>query len=192
MKTIAASFFCLLVLFGQFPLMPQGHDSPIDHVDRGIRIWVEGENIWVAYQIQVSERMALMQLHAMDINGDGAVSDEERDVFFERFYAMLKPQIELELNGQKIELKPALKVQFLPQFHQIFTFSGAIGKLTEKKMNGQFMDSYSRNYPGDYRWDGPKVDTGLGPQVKVTEDPKTADLQGRHSMLVIKFEIVSP
>ena len=192
MKCITATLLCLLLLLVRFPLAPEGHDSPIDHVDRGVRIWVDGENICVAYQVQLSERAALMELHVMDANGDGSVSDSERDAFLEKFYALLGPQLELELGGKKIELKPSQKTQLLPQFRQVFTFSGPIGKLSEKKVSGKFSDSFSRNYPGDYRWNGPKVDTSSGPRVLVSEDPKTVDAAGKHAMLVIRFDVVSP
>src|SRR6187551_2998837 len=74
---------CALVLSA--PLKPLAHESPVDHVDRGIFIWIAGETIHVRYQLQLSERAAMMQLTKMDGDGDGVISGRERDTYFESF-----------------------------------------------------------------------------------------------------------
>lgn len=182
--------FCAAVLTAFTPAL--AHESPVDHVDRAIRISVANGTLTVRYQLQLSERAALMQFQRMDTNVDGAVSIDERTTFLDTFQRELTPQLQVELDGKALALKIDGAVKLLPQCRQVFTFSAPIGELKTGRYKGQLLDSYSRNFPGAYRWDGPKTPGSKGPQVLVAEAPKMHDADGHPSVLQIKFDVVIP
>ena len=174
------------------PLRPLAHESPVDHVDRAIRIWIEGDSLFLRYQLQLSERAAMMQLKTMDADADGAVSENERDVFFSAFAERLAKDLHVQLGERTAELKPTGRVELLPQFRQVFVFSAPTGALTPGSLGGKLSDEFSRNYPGVYRWDGMKENSKSGPRVVVREAPKSQEAVGHPAVLVLKFEVVVP
>ncbi|HYG77830.1 MAG TPA: hypothetical protein VEK08_22680 [Planctomycetota bacterium] len=191
MKTFVI-FFAALALLIYVPARPLAHESPIDHVDRDIRIWVAGESIYVSYQLQLSERAAMMQLHKMDVDASGTVSDTERRTYFADFAAQLVRQLQLKVGTQPVSLKPDSPVKLLPQFRQKFIFSGPVGRLPKGKTPGRIDDLYSRSYPGNYRFVPARADQRQDTKVIVTEAPKPVDASGHAGTLQIKFEIDVP
>jgi hypothetical protein len=185
---IALSLALALVL--AVPVRPLAHESPVDHVDRAIRIWIDGDSIFLRYQLQLSERAAMMQLKDMDADGDGAVSDRERDAFFSAAAAKLAPQLRIDLAERAVELKPSGRVELLPQFRQVYLFSAPVGALKSGTHAGKLSDAYSRNYPGVYRWDSAKERASSGPRVLAVEAPKSQESAGHPAVLVLKFNIV--
>lgn len=183
-----------LVFVMMTPLKPLAHESPVDHVDRGIKIWITGGIIHLSYQLQLSERAAMMQLNKMDSDADGIISDRERDAFFAPFSESLAKQLHLQVGEKQVEMKPDGAAKLLPQFRQVYRFSGTLGALEKGKHFGKLIDDYSRSYPGAYRWDGPKngmSETGE-PIVTVTEAPKAVEAAGHPGVLVLKFEVAVP
>lgn len=181
---------CAAVLTAFTPAL--AHESPVDHVDRAIRISVANGMLNVRYQVQLSERAALMQFQRMDTDADGAVTIEERTAFLDAFQRELGQQLTVELGGKALVLKVEGAAKLLPQCRQVFTFSAPIGELKSGQHKGRLLDSYSRNFPGAYRWDGPKTPGTEGPQVLVAEAPKMHDTDGHPSVLQIKFDVVMP
>jgi hypothetical protein len=191
MKHLLYTILAAVVLVASAPLKPLAHESPVDHVDRGIRIWVKGENIYLRYQLQLSERAAMMQLTQIDRNGDAVIADSERDEYFASFADALSKQLHLKLGNRVMELKRDGKIELLPEFRQVFTFSARCGPLESGRLPGVFSDEYSRSYPGAYRWDAPQIDLNAGPRVVVKDAPKAITVE--HSgFLQINFEIVVP
>ena len=80
------------------------HDSPIDHVDRVVQIYVAGGRLHVHYRFRCEERQVLLQLHQMDKNGDGKISDEERDAYFSGVAQQLLKQLHVEFDGEPLPL----------------------------------------------------------------------------------------
>jgi hypothetical protein len=190
LKRLLALTICLSLILA-LPLEPTAHDSPVDHVDRAIRIYVENGKLYVRYQVQLSERSATMQLGQIDTNGDGSVADAERAAFFTQQQKALCPQLSVSLNEKALALKPEGSVELLPQFRQVFTFSAEI-EVKSGKASGEFVDRYSRTYPGAYRWDEPKRPKAGAPKVIVSEAPKVHRTDGHPSQLQIKFEVLLP
>jgi len=193
-KRIRAIFAVMLGVAMVFaaPLRPLAHESPVDHVDRAIRIWIDGNTLFLRYQLQLSERAAMMQLKTMDADGDGAVSDSERVVFFGAFAERLAKDLHVQLGERPLELKPAGRVELLPQCRQVFLFSSPTGALARGTVAGKLSDEFSRNYPGVYRWDGAKEKAKSEPRVVVSEAPKSQEAAGHPAVLVLKFEVVVP
>lgn len=182
--------FCAAILTAFTPAL--AHESPVDHVDRAIRISVANGTLTVRYQVQLSERAALMQFQRMDTNVDGTVSSEERSAFFDVFQRELCQQLQVEVAGKALALKPDGAAKLFPQCRQVFNFSAPVADLKTGRHAGRLLDSFSRNFPGAYRWDGPKTPGTEGPQVLVAEAPKMHDTDGHPSVLQIKFDVVMP
>jgi hypothetical protein len=185
-------FGCVLALLAAMvsPFTAIAHDSPVDHVDRALRIYVQDGKLFVRYQVQLTERSALMQLGTMDTNRDGKVSDAERDGYFTKLSAELAAQLKLTLGEKNVALKPSGAVAFLPQFRQSFTFVADV-TLPAGKTAGELVDHYSRNFPGAYRWDEPKGAVEKGPRVIVSEAPRVHGTEGHPSVLVVKFDVTN-
>jgi hypothetical protein len=191
MKHLLVTILTAIALVASTPLKPLAHESPVDHVDRGIRIWIKDETLFVRYQLQLSERAAMMQLTQMDRNSDGMISDSERDEYFSSFADKLAKQLHVKIGGPELDLKREGKVELLPDFRQVFSFAARCGALATGKHSGVFSDEYSRSYPGAYRWDAPQVDSGKGPRVVVKEAPKAIAVE-HTGFLLINFEVVVP
>jgi hypothetical protein len=195
MSRVSRSCFTLIIALAIVllaPVRPLAHESPVDHVDRTIHIWIEGDSIFLRYQLQLSERAAMMQLKDMDADTNGAVSDSERDAFFAAFSSQLAPKLQLQIGERSLDMKPFGHVELLPQFRQVFVFSAPIGSLKAGSHAGKLSDEYSRNYPGVYRWGGAKERARSGPRVLVKEAPKAQESSGHPAVLVLKFDIVVP
>lgn len=191
MKHFLQTILVAIALVASTPLKPLAHESPVDHVDRGIRIWIEGETIYLRYQLQLSERAAMMQLTQIDRNGDAIISDSERDEYFTSFADTLSKQLHLKIDSRKLELKRDGKIELLPDFRQVFTLSAQCAELKIGKHSGVLSDEYSRSYPGAYRWDAPQINSGAGSRVIVKDAPKAIAIE--HSgFLLINFDVVAP
>ena len=171
---------------------PLAHESPIDHVDRQIRLWVEGDRLFIRYQLQLSQRAAMMQLQKMDVDKDGTVSPQERDAQLNAYAVKLSRQLELYVADKAVEVSSAGPVKVLPHCRQVYVFSGQIGTLTSGTLRGKLVDNYSRHYPGSYRGENPKHDSGARAAVKVllTDIPQLNS--GHAGALVLNFDLIAP
>jgi hypothetical protein len=97
---------------------PTAHESPVDHVERALRLSIADGKLIVSYRLQVTERAALLQLHRMDTDHDGRISEQERDAFFTPFSAHLAAQLKLGIDGRTFEMKPAAPVKLDAEFGQ--------------------------------------------------------------------------
>jgi hypothetical protein len=182
----------VLAITAAMALKPLAHESPIDHVDRDIRIWISEGSIFLRYQMQLSERAAMMQLQHMDTDGNGSISNVERDGYFAQFSGALCKQLHLFLDEKELALKPDKNVRLSPQCRQAFTFNVPIGELSPGKHLGRLVDDYSRNYPGNYRWDPLKPHFNKNHNVTVREAPAESKNGGHAGALIIHYEIVVP
>ena len=59
------------------PTPGRGHESPIDHVERELRLVAEDGQVVLTYRLLPTERAALMELKAMDADGNGTIDFPE-------------------------------------------------------------------------------------------------------------------
>ena len=77
------SILYLLALSGFLvSLNSVAHESPIDHVDRLVKVWLADDGLHLSYRMRISERQALLQLRAVDTDRDGKISSTESGTFF--------------------------------------------------------------------------------------------------------------
>jgi len=170
------------------------HESPIDHVDREYRLAVKADALVVSYRIGLTERAALMQLHAIDTNADGRIDDAEADTFFKAQATTLAGLLKLQLDGQPLVFTPTAPVQRDARFGQTYTFSAPLGKLTPGRHLGVLADGHSRMYPGAFRWLRPGEGGPKDIRVEAVVVPQDAGVTQREHppWIELKFAIVVP
>ncbi|MGB8356019.1 MAG: hypothetical protein WCD79_19125 [Chthoniobacteraceae bacterium] len=168
------------------------HESPIDHVERELRFWVEGGRLHLSYRVQQSERAILMQLHKMDTDGDGMISEAERGAYFTAQAQKIAGLLKLDLDGRPLAFSPAGTVQLDARLGETFEFTTPLPVLNAGRHPGHMLDGYSWLYPGPFRW----IDPGAGNQKDIRVEPvvqPVGDPTLAHpAWLDLKFEIVVP
>lgn len=153
---------CLLVALALLPTSGRGHESPIDHVERELRLFAEDGRVWLVYRLLPTERATLMELRDMDADGNGSISDRERDGFFAGKAKAIAKRIELKIDEQSLPLEPDGSVRCDPQLGQTFLFAAPLPTLASGPHPGKLVDGHSRDYPGGFVWkqagrDGPEA-----------------------------------
>src|SRR3954462_9411817 len=98
-------FLAVLTLVCVCTVAPSiAHDSPIDHMERIVQIYIESGKVHIIYRFRCEERQAMLQLHQMDKNGDGKISEEERKAYFDGVATDLSAALHLEVDGKPMSL----------------------------------------------------------------------------------------
>lgn len=176
-RLLAVALFCLLAS------LAIAHESPVDHVDREFRLWVAEGRLHLSYRLQLTERAALLQLHQMDTDTDGQISQAEREVFFTTQAERLGHGFTLELAGRTLALIPSAPVQCDARLGQTFTFQTTLPALAPGRHAGRLADAHARAYPGPFRW----LDAGPAATGQARVEPVTAATDGkRPTWLAVK------
>ena len=174
------------------PTPGRGHESPIDHVERELRLVAEDGQVVLTYRLLPTERAALMELKAMDTDGNGTIADKERDAFLAAKSQAIAKQIALEIDDFSLPLAPRGGVRCDPQLGQTFVFAARLPTLTSGRHPGKLVDGHSRDYPGSFVWKEP----GRGGSGAVRFEP-VAPVTSRRSQdhppwLELQFNVVVP
>lgn len=137
------------------PASVLGHESPIDHVERELQLFAQDGAVRLVYRLLVTERAALMELKAMDADGDGTISAGERDAFFAAKAAAIARRIDLTIGDSGLEMRPEGGVTCDPQLGQTYRFTASLPALATGRHTGKLVDGHSRDYPGGYVWKEP-------------------------------------
>lgn len=170
----------------------RAHESPVDHVERELRLWIEGGRLHLSYRVQHSERSVLMQFHKMDANADGIISDTECELFFTAQATRLVGLFMLELDGQSLKFAPAGAVQRDPRLGQTFIFTAPLPTLRPGRHVGRFADGDSRAYPGPFRWLGAGEGGGKDIRVEPLTQPENRQTSAHTASLVLNFQVSVP
>jgi hypothetical protein len=165
------------------------HDSPIDHVDRVVQMRVEDGRLHVVYKFRVEERQAMLQLHRMDVDRDGKISEAERQTYFAGVSAELVKQLKVEVGGRELKLAIDGPVKLSADLSQTFRLSAPLGELAAGTHVGKLTDDFSRTHPGPYRYSPRAVEKGAV-RVEVGEGPKLEQAGGHPAMIVLNFRVV--
>jgi hypothetical protein len=145
----------LLLALAVSPTSVLGHESPIDHVERELRLCAEEGRVRLVYRLLPTERATLVELKSMDADGDGTISGGEREAFFAGKAQAIAKRIELTIDEQPLPLEPNGSVRCDPQLGQTYVFSVPVPKLASGRHPGKLVDGHSRDYPGGYVWKEP-------------------------------------
>ena len=175
-----------LVVWMFIPSFVFAHESPIDHVDRTLRMRVEGSRLLLTYRLRLTQRAALLQLRAMDEDKNGRVNDDERERFFDKFANELAKQLRVELDGKVLLFQPRGRVQLNPDFSQTIVFVAEIGELAKGKHGGLLKDFHSRSYPGSFVFLQQRAPENERAIVEAHSQPVGG---GHTGMLSIRFDV---
>ncbi|MDP6114271.1 MAG: hypothetical protein QGG53_20605 [Planctomycetota bacterium] len=159
------------------------HESPVDHVERTLRMWVKDGRLHLSYRIELTERSVLIQLHRMDRDGNGRISQSEKAEYFTPFREALAGQLEITIGERRLPMRPDGDVKLSPGLRQTYTFSSPLPAAQDGKVSGRLRDLYSARHPGTYRY-VPKQNSGL----KVSA-PSGLKKTGDHSEIVLSFVV---
>lgn len=176
-------------LFFAFPV--NAHESPIDHVDRTLRLYVEAGQLYVRYNLRQTDRAAFLQLRSMDGDGDGRVNTAERERYLTDFAEHLARQLNAQFNDVPVDLRPVGQLKLNPDFSQTFLFVAKIGVLEPGIYRGQVEDHHSRSYPGSFTILGGNLAADRT-TVRVTPEKNEKQHKGHPGMLVVRFEVRVP
>jgi len=133
----------------------RGHESPIDHVERELRLFADEGRVWLVYRLLPTERATLMELKHMDTDDNGFISDQERESFFAGKAESIAGKMELTIGDRPLTLRPVGSVQLDPQLGQTFHFRAPLPPLGSGRHPGELVDGHSRDYPGGFLWKDP-------------------------------------
>jgi hypothetical protein len=167
----------------------RAHDSPIDHVDRVVQMYVEGGRLHVVYKFRIEERQAMLQLHRMDADRDGKISEAERQSYFAAVTAELAKQLKVEVGGRELKLTSDAAVKLSADLSQSFRWRAPRGELAAGAHAGKLTDDFSRTHPGPYRYSPRMVEKGAV-RVEVGEGPKLEQSGGHPAMIVLNFRVL--
>ncbi|MBI2193944.1 MAG: hypothetical protein HYU36_18360 [Planctomycetes bacterium] len=188
----AALLACLLGFMLAFIRMGRGHESPVDHVGRTVRLWYEGGKLHLAYRIEVTERAAMMQLHRMDRDGDAVIEEGERADYFRAVGQELAERFVLELDGKPLGIRPAGEVKLDAALGQTYIFEADMDDLATGRHAGVLTDGFSRSYPGPYRVESSAGPGGRDARLQITQGPGVMGLQRHPGEVQLRFELVVP
>ena len=149
------SRFCLFLALAVTPLSGSGHESPIDHVEREFWLVAEDGQARLTYRLLPTERATLMELKSMDADGNGAISDKERDAFLAAKAKAIAKRMELKIDESSLPLEPVGGVRLDAQLGQTFFFAARLPTLESGRHPGTLVDGHSRDYPGGFVWREP-------------------------------------
>jgi hypothetical protein len=183
---------CLLVALASAASSVRGHESPIDHVERELRLYAEDGKVCLVYRLLPTERATLTELKAMDADGNGSVSDQERDAFFASKGKAIAKKLDLKIAARSLPLETVGSVRCDAQLGQTFLFSAPLPALESGRHPGQLVDGHSRDYPGGFVWKEP----GRGGPREIRFEPVTPDTDSRSHehppWLELQFHVVVP
>lgn len=185
-RIFLAAFFAFL-LAGTSIL--HAHESPVDHFDRVVQIYIDEGKLHLIYKLHPQERQAMFQLQKMDANNDGQISDHERDAYFQAVYARLAQQLTIEIDGKRFQLSAADSVKLSPDLTQTFHMTAPIAALPAGTYKGRFIDDYSRTNPGEFVW-RPRQLNKNGIEVDAIDAPVAEKNASHPTMIAIHLKIV--
>lgn len=187
-RAIARAVMAAVVMLGASSL-GVAHESPVDHVNRQMQLWVAGGRLFVRYRIELTDRMAMMQLMAADLDGDGTVNDAEREALLRRLRERMRAGLRLEIAGQAVAWDHAEPVRLDARFGQTCVFATPVPANVAEGVSGQLSDESSREYPGAFRYlRRAEVPAGATPvHVEDNDDGMTAPGNHATAMMVLRF-----
>ena len=178
-----------ILLLAICPMLTFAHESPIDHVNRVIRMNVKDEQLIIDYRLQMTPRTVLMQMRDMDADGSGHISDEEKRAYFETNARELSRALALTRDEQPIRIKSSGNCVLRPDLSNEYYFAANIGELAAGKHSFTFRDSFAKKYPGSIRGHTPIPEAGQLVELEVSEGSGDDARRGHAAEVVLLIEV---
>ena len=179
----------LLAILAFFITPVSAHESPIDHIDRVVKIYIEDGKVHLVYRIRLQERQVFFQLQQMDLDADGIISDAERNAYFKKIANQLTKDLRLEIDGKPMTLVSEHPVRLSPDLSQTYHLTAPLAALPVGNHTGRFVDDFSRTHPGDYLWTPRQINRN-GIEVDAVDAPGIERLGAHPAMIFMNLRIV--
>lgn len=130
----------------------RAHESPVERVARMLRLWTEGDQLRLRYEETYSERSALLELHAMDANGDGTIQDAERFDFLTHKALELAAHFRVHVANTSLQCVPVGRVGLRRGWRQVYDFSSALTAIPAGTNKLQLVIRGIPVQPGEFQW----------------------------------------
>jgi len=138
-----------IAAFGWCGRLP-AHESPVDPVSRTLTFWTEGMILRIRYEQRISERTALLELHAMDRNRDGIIQESEKEAFMADKARRLAEGLKLQADTVSLTLTPVGSVVLRRGWRQVYEYKTDLSMVSSHRVT--LHDTDSRLRPGPFRW----------------------------------------
>ncbi len=152
MKRVLSLSAAISVLVLGSCLQLQAHESPVDSVSRTLTFWTEGSRLRMRYEQQISERSALLELHAMDRNRDGIIQDNEKETFMSDKARRLADGLKIAAESVSLKLTPVGPVVLRRGCRQVYEFETDLSIIPSSIYRLVLSDMNSRVRPGPFQW----------------------------------------
>ncbi|MBM4148935.1 MAG: hypothetical protein FJ224_07815 [Lentisphaerae bacterium] len=147
-RTVLLSCLVMAMVFSA----AQAHESPVERVGRMLRIWTDGSRLWLRYEAEYSERSVLLELHAMDANGDGAIQNEEQTAFLTTKANALAEHFRVRIGDASLTPTHAGPVVLKRDWRQICDFSVPITDVPAGTNDLRLTIQGMHVQPGEFQW----------------------------------------
>lgn len=177
-----------LIVFVAFllPAAVPAHESPIDHINRTLTFDVRAEQLTVGYRMNLTPRVAILQLRKMDRDRNGRISSDEQSGYFDAFARRLSSELVFEMNDKRLPVTVTDDVKLYPDLGNEYHFAVPLGPLTKGRHVIQFRDEFSRRYPGSVRLAAAAARAGE-PVVEIRKDVRGT--RRHRDMIEVDLEI---
>ncbi|MCJ8328679.1 MAG: hypothetical protein HRT89_00240 [Lentisphaeria bacterium] len=168
-------------------LSSQAHESPIDHIDRLIKVWIEKDGLHISYQMHLSERQALLQLRAVDTDKNGQINGTEKATYFKSHGEKVASYLVLTLGKKRLPITLAEPVLLRANFSQRYHFVAPMD-FKAGQTDLLLTDNYSHLYPGSCRI---KADSLVSNSfLKASFAKETEKMRGHGGIIMIKLQVL--
>lgn len=133
-------------------LTARAHESPIERVDRMLRLWTGNERLHLRYEEAYSERSALLELHAMDTNADGIIQDKERRTYFAAKANGMAAHFDVRVGNAIRKPVPAGNVVLRRGWRQVYNFSVPLKAAPAGTTTLRVAIRGMHVQPGEFQW----------------------------------------
>ena len=130
----------------------RAHESPVERVERMLRVWTEGDQLRLRYEERYSERSALLELHAMDANGDGTIQDTERSDFLADKALQMAAHFRVQVANTSIQCVPVGRVALHRGWRHVYDFSSPLTATPTGTSALRIAIRGLHVQPGEFQW----------------------------------------
>ena len=152
MKRNSTAFLLCGLLMGAAVPCAQAHESPVERVGRALRIWTEGRQLRLRYEAEYSERSALLELDAMDVNGDGTVQESERRAYLADKANRLASHVRVSVGQDTLRPVPVGEVSLSRGWRQSIDLGVSLAEVPAGTNELRVTVQGLHIQPGEFQW----------------------------------------
>lgn len=162
MPLSASRLSCLMFVLLSAAL--QAHESPVERIDRMLRVWAWDGRLHLRYEVSYNERSALLELHAMDTNADGTIQEQERHTYFAAKAERMAEHFEIHVGDATRKPISTGEVMLRRNWRQVYDLSVPLTTLASGENVLRVAVRGMHIQPGEFRWTIGSGQAGAAPR----------------------------